>query len=71
VAFLYSPHPPFIKELLERLSNHFTLTRSIMDSENGRHDDLDSLNDPINVAARELDVSRAEALDAIDRAPVS
>ncbi|KAN0132904.1 inorganic phosphate transporter [Lactarius tabidus] len=39
--------------------------------ENGRHDDLDSLNDPINIAARELDASRAEALDAIDRAPVS
>ena len=39
--------------------------------QNVRDDDLDSLDDRNNVAARELDASRAEALDAIDRAPFS
>ena len=39
--------------------------------QNHRDDDLDSLDDPNDVAARELDASRAEALDAIDRAPFS
>ena len=39
--------------------------------QNGRDDDLESLHDPINAATRELDASRADALDAIDRAPIS
>lgn len=67
MAVLYSPRPIFIKGILVKLNNDVTLPRSM----DGRHDDLDSLNDPINVAARELDPRRAEALDAIDRAPVS
>ncbi|KAH9007940.1 phosphate transporter [Lactarius pseudohatsudake] len=39
--------------------------------ENGRHGDLEHLRDHINDAAHELDTRRAEALDAIDRAPFS
>ena len=37
----------------------------------GRDDNLGDLHDSINVAARELDASRAEALDAIERAHFS
>lgn len=36
--------------------------------ENGQPGDLDHLQDPINVATRELDASRAQALGAVDRA---
>ncbi|KAH9063956.1 phosphate transporter [Lactarius vividus] len=39
--------------------------------ENARHGDLEYLRDPIDHAAHELDTRRAEALDAIDRAPFS
>ncbi len=39
--------------------------------ESGRHGDLEHLRDVIDVAAHELDTRRAEALDAIDRAPFS
>ncbi|KAH9003091.1 phosphate transporter [Lactarius hatsudake] len=39
--------------------------------ENGRQGDLEHLRDPIDHAAHELDTRRAEALDAIDRAPFS
>ncbi|KAF8273358.1 hypothetical protein EI94DRAFT_1303489 [Lactarius quietus] len=39
--------------------------------ENGRYGNPENIHDPVNVAARELDASRAEALDAIDRDPVS
>jgi hypothetical protein len=40
---------------------------------NGQHrdDDLEHLREAMDVAARELDASRAEALDAIDKAPFS
>lgn len=39
--------------------------------ENGRHGDLEHLQDSINVATRELDASRVQALGTIDRAPFS
>ena len=51
-----------------KLCNDGTSSRSM---QNGRDDNLDNLHDSINVAARELDASRAEALDAIDRARFS
>ncbi|KAH8980885.1 phosphate transporter, partial [Lactarius akahatsu] len=68
MALHHSLHPIPIKRLLVKLNNDFTLTRSM---ENGRHGDLEHLRDHINDAAQELDTRRAEALDAIDRAPFS
>ena len=39
--------------------------------QNDRHDDMEHLQEAMDAAARELDASRAEALEAIDRAPFS
>lgn len=39
--------------------------------QNGHRDDLERLQEAMDVAARELDANRAEALEAIDRAPFS
>ncbi|KAH9033451.1 phosphate transporter [Lactarius hengduanensis] len=68
MALHHSLRPVPIKRLLVKLNNDFTLTRAM---ENGRHGDLEHLRDHINDAAHELDTRRAEALDAIDRAPFS
>ncbi len=41
------------------------------DGHNGHNGGLHHVQEPDDVAARELDIRRSEALDAIDRAPFS